>query len=51
MNPSLILYQKIYSLSLKKSIHLKDREWKKFLYPYLKKKNVISSESRYRFDV
>ena len=31
--------------------NLKDREWKKFLYPYLKKKNVISSESRYRFDV
>ena len=29
----------------------KDRERKKFLSPYLKKKNDISSESRYRFNV
>ena len=31
--------------------NLKDRERKKFLSPYLKKKNDISSESRYRFNV
>ena len=51
INPSLTLYQKYYSLSLMKSIDLKDRERKKFLYPYPKKKNDISSESRYRFNV
>ena len=51
INPSLTLYQKYYSLSLMKSIDLKDRERKKFLYPYPKKKNDISSESRYLFNV
>ena len=42
VSPSLTLYQKFYSLSRKKYINLKDRERKKFLFPYTKKKKTVS---------
>ena len=45
------IISKILQSFSEESINLKDREWKKFLYPYPKKKNDISSESRYRFNV
>ena len=45
------IISKILQSFSEESINLKDRERKKFLYPYPKKKNDISSESRYRFNV
>ena len=45
------IISKILQSFSEESINLKDRERKKFLSPYLKKKNDISSESRYRFNV
>ena len=46
------IISKILQSFSEESINLKDRERKKFLYPYpKKKKNDISSESRYRFNV
>ena len=40
MNPSLILYQKIYSLSLKKSINLKDSEGRNFCILIRRRKTI-----------
>ena len=45
------IISKILQSFSEESINLKDRERKKFLYLYPKKKNDISSESRYRFNV
>ena len=45
------IISKILQSFSEESINFKDRERKKFLYLYPKKKNDISSESRYRFNV
>ena len=51
IHQSIHIISKILQSFSEESINLKDRERKKFLYPYPKKKNDISSESRYRFNV
>lgn len=51
IHQSIHIISKILQSFSEESINLKDRERKKFLYLYPKKKNDISSESRYRFNV